>query len=143
MTIRVLEVYQLNTVTYGTFAQACETILNCFYVDDLLFGGQDVNEVIRLKNGISNILPTGGFELRKWVPNDQRAVGVDDDTNTPTQLKFETSESTRTLGSKWIPRGDTINYEIEASFIERPITKRSILSSTSQLFDPLRLLNCE
>lgn len=86
-----LKCYQLNTVTYGTasapflairclnqlaeehkmlYPLACHTIKTDFYVDDLLTGAASKDEILQLQREISNILASGGFQLRKWLTND-------------------------------------------------------------------------
>jgi hypothetical protein len=85
--------YQLNTVTYGTssapfLATRClnkladdnqdkdpevsQAIHNDFYVDDLLSGSSTIEEAIHLRDGITSLLQTAGFELRKWASNSEQ-----------------------------------------------------------------------
>ncbi|XP_030758530.1 uncharacterized protein LOC115884169 [Sitophilus oryzae] len=154
-----LDTYQLNTVTYGTSAaaflairclnqlayehkeshpEASEAILKCFYVDDLLYGGTNISDIIRVKNDINAILQKAGFELRKWVSNDER---VFQQINKPKDCTLGEHENSKTLGLKWIPAEDQLSFEIGNFDEEKPVTKRTILSMTAQLFDPLGLLS--
>ncbi|XP_030767900.1 uncharacterized protein LOC115891552 [Sitophilus oryzae] len=154
-----LDTYQLNTVTYGTSAaaflairclnqlayehkeshpEASEAILKCFYVDDLLYGGTNISDIIRVKNDINAILQKAGFELRKWVSNDER---VFQQINKLKDCTLGEHENSKTLGLKWIPAEDQLSFEIGNFDEEITVTKRTILSMTAQLFDPLGLLS--
>jgi hypothetical protein len=82
--------YRLNTVTYGLncapflamrclqelahqaerdHPQASETILKCFYMDDLFVGVDSSEQAIKLRDDLIDILKQGGFELYKWASN--------------------------------------------------------------------------
>lgn len=82
-----IEAFELVTVTYGTkpalflavkclqqlaeieknnFPVAAEVVCRDFYMDDLLTGANAVQELIQLKNDITELLLKGGFELHKW-----------------------------------------------------------------------------
>ncbi|XP_075215367.1 uncharacterized protein LOC142321255 [Lycorma delicatula] len=47
------------------FSLACKFIRNDFYVDDLVTGSDNLNEVIQLKINISKLLQQYGFPLHK------------------------------------------------------------------------------
>ena len=85
-----LAAFELKTVTYGTactsflalrtmqklaniyalsYPLGSSTIINDFYVDDLLSGADTEQEVKRLQSEIIKILSSGGFHLRKWASN--------------------------------------------------------------------------
>lgn len=86
-----IQIYRLNTITYGTvpasfLATGClhnlteeelinhpgasEIIQNDFYMDDLLSGANTIQDTIRIRDEVINILRKGGFQLRKWAAND-------------------------------------------------------------------------
>ncbi|XP_060860141.1 uncharacterized protein LOC132937334 [Metopolophium dirhodum] len=86
--LETLKEYTLRTVTYGTksapyLATRClsqlgseasrsntqRTIRDDFYVDDLLSGGESIEDCLNLYNDISNILLSAGMSLRKWCTN--------------------------------------------------------------------------
>ena len=85
-----LSVYELYTVTYGIgpsayqsiralhqlaadesskFPQASKLVFKNMYVDDVLFGADDIDDAISLAQELSNLLIVGGFPLRKWSDN--------------------------------------------------------------------------
>lgn len=156
-----IETYELTTVTYGTSAAAylairclyqlgvecsstapliADVIKNHFYVDDMLSGGNTIEEVIFIANEVSRLLKGGGFVLRKWASNSPEILkGIESQDNT-TSIDFGIKDSTKTLGLIWNCHSDSFMYKINSNFSKR-ITKRAILSETSQIFDPLGLLS--
>ncbi|XP_033225968.1 uncharacterized protein LOC117178654 [Belonocnema kinseyi] len=88
-----LQIYELNTVTYGMAAAsylvtrclrqlgeenkeehstASKVIISDFYVEDLLTGADSLDEARALKDELTSILEPAGLSLRKWVSNDER-----------------------------------------------------------------------
>nr|XP_023028641.1 uncharacterized protein LOC111516755 [Leptinotarsa decemlineata] len=81
-----IQIYKLNTITYGLassaflairslqevahlnkyeFPKIADIILHDFYVDDLLTGGDTVEEINYIKENTSKLLLSYGFPLRK------------------------------------------------------------------------------
>ncbi|XP_075162915.1 uncharacterized protein LOC142235550 [Haematobia irritans] len=84
-----IQIYILNTVTYGTKPAAflairamhqlsideedsfpLEIVRRDFYVDDLISGGNSVAEVYEIRKQVSHLLQKGNFQIRKWCSND-------------------------------------------------------------------------
>lgn len=158
-----LSVYELNTVTYGTasapflavrclkeladendvnFPRASSAILNDFYVDDFISGAQTTEEALQLCSEVSNILKSGCFILRKWVSNSVdvlNSIQVSDMSSGI--MPFGDKENTKMLGLYWSCHSDVLMYKIKDLSPCKTVTKRSILSDISQIFDPLGLLS--
>jgi len=159
-----LQIYQLNTVTYGTvpasfLATGClhkladleynitsplaaEVIKNDFYMDDLLSGANSIQEAINLRNDVIEILRKGGFELRKWAVSDPALLtdmpryGIDDD-----KLILELDNGpTKILGLIWNPSEDVLQYKVLPYDNSALISKRKILSDIASIYDPLGLI---
>lgn len=157
-----IETFQLNTVTYGTTAAPflairclwqlaednkyehptlAEIIKSDFYVDDLLTGADDLEEAAVITKGVLDILKQGQFDLRKFYSNNNQALKYVTETHSSaTILKFGENENTKTLGLTWCPVKDNLMYSISDVRKEKKITKRIILSTIAQIFDPLGLL---
>lgn len=157
-----LQEFELNTVTYGTasapyLAIRClyqlgldcaeshplvsKIICNDFYVDDLLSGTDDLDEAKYLCRTLSQIVSQGCFKLRKWISNNKDIfVGMQDNDIHPKLHQLGSKENTKTLGIMWNCQEDVLMYRISKSDQSQP-TKRSVLSETAQVFDPLGVLS--
>lgn len=152
-----LRILRLNTVTYG-FSSASFLTTRCiwqlgeesfdnrtkeiiqkdFYCDDLLTGADTQEELRCIQLSVSSELSKGGFHLRKYRTNlpgllFENTVNHENET-------LLISNATSTLGIGWIPSTDEIHFQIQYTPVE-VLTKRSILSSTFKIFDPLGLLS--
>ncbi|CAH2013883.1 unnamed protein product [Acanthoscelides obtectus] len=158
-----LATYELKTVTYGTKSapylatrcikelsiqhqvsdpDASEIILNCFYVDDMLMGANSIDSVVKLGNDVFKILKSGGFELRKWSSNsDEILRKMNVSTSETDSLVINRTECFKALGLSWNKKSDTFNFEVSPSEDHDKVSKRSILSDISQLFDPMGLVS--
>ena len=155
-----IKVYELNTVTYGTasapflatrclheIGQECKVqyprtsnvILHDFYVDDLLSGAQTIDEATQLKHELNTTLEAYGLELRKWASNDVRIIQDDGKMNNH-DICIHGDKDPKTLGLVWDSRNDILKYTVKGTDL-RKITKRTILSITAQIFDPLGLVS--
>lgn len=157
-----LQVFNLNTVTYGQassaflairclfqLAEECESTHPCissiirqdFYVDDLLTGTNSKEDAIYIIKAITNILRSGKFELRKWASNDPEILNsVSDSSLTNNVLDIGHNDNAKTLGLIWNPSTDKLMYKISKPLERGIVTKRIILSESAQVFDPLGLL---
>ncbi|XP_011884091.1 PREDICTED: uncharacterized protein LOC105571233 [Vollenhovia emeryi] len=157
-----IETFELNTVTYGTTAASflairclkqlaieCEQsnpniakiIKEDFYVDDLLTGGETLEEVVSIARGVSDVLAGGCFELRKWKANNHEFRAISKGANKPlAEVQLHKDGNKRTLGLVWRVENDILTYSVDLPR-NNQVTKRSILSVTSMIFDPLGLLS--
>lgn len=158
-----LETYELQTVTYGTrsapfLAIRClfqlalehekinskitEVIKNDFYVDDILTGADTVDEAAQITRDVSEVLRTGQFILRKFYSNDDRILQYVEKSGTSDNdiVIFSENENAKPLGLIWDCHSDNLMYRINEYSKHLPVTKRTILAVTAQIFDPLGLL---
>ncbi|CAK1588736.1 unnamed protein product [Parnassius mnemosyne] len=151
-----MKAYQLNTVTYGTasapyLATRClkqigmdckddkisEIIIHYFYVDDLLTGGDSIQDALDIHNKVSSELATAGMNLRKWKSNEPRVIL--NNNNSSLDLNIGSTEPCKTLGLSWQIESDEL-YFSTSEIVLNNFTKRGLLSVISQIFDPLGLL---
>ncbi|KAJ8950220.1 hypothetical protein NQ318_006194 [Aromia moschata] len=71
------------------------------FEDDMLTGGNSVEEVIFIANEVSRILKSGGFTLRKWVSNSPEILQGISSKDEMTSIDFGVNDSTKTLGLIW------------------------------------------
>jgi len=154
-----MRILRLNTVTYGlasssylaircldqlarenavTFPQASSIIQQNFYVDNMLCGADTIEELSIIKREVTQILGGAKFELRQWVSNEPSILLESDDISLESILPI--GEEVKTLGLLWNPQEDALQYRVEDSDVPIRVSKRVILSTISQIFDPLGLV---
>lgn len=151
--------YRLNTVTYGLtsapylairvlhqlatdeadrFPLGANVLRQDVYMDDVLTGAADLAAALRLVDQVAALCTAGGFPLRKWAANDDRLL---EEVPKEHQLSAATnallpSDDHAVLGLHWNPVEDVFSLSVRLTPIDPP-TKRSVLSQTARLFDPL------
>lgn len=154
-----LRTLRLNTVTYG-FASASFLTTRCiwqigeesvdheiktiiqrdFYCDDLLTGADTSTELRYIQQSIATELAKGCFPLRKYRSNLPNLIDNNCINNEKSNLII--SNATSTLGVGWSPTTDDIHFPINYSDNDNhKCTKRTILSTTFKIFDPLGLIS--
>lgn len=119
-------------------------MLHDFYVDDLLAGSNDLAELNTRCHQISSILKSAHFVLRKWVSNEMSVTaGLHESHISNSILNIGKNESCKTLGIQWITNSDCLNYTVAQPAITHNdrVSKRIILSTIGQIYDPLGLLS--
>ncbi|XP_047024876.1 uncharacterized protein LOC124633636 isoform X1 [Helicoverpa zea] len=149
-----LKVLQLNTVTYGTasapflstrcllqLAEECtdmsiaNIIKNDFYYDDLSTGASTEDELLKIYNSVTEILSSASFPLRKIRTNCPKIFENDVNNNT-----LNLTKQSCVLGLNWSPTVDLFTFPIDINIDSLNITKRTIISTTCKIFDPLGVL---
>ena len=124
--------------------EAAEFIKNDFYVDDGIKSVETVDQAISLMKESQILCKMSGFHLHKFVANnaevlktmnsDEIAQSVKNIDLTKDELPVE-----RTLGLQWCTETDTFNFKTK--LIQRPDTRRGVLSIVSSIFDPLGMIS--
>ncbi|XP_055603915.1 uncharacterized protein LOC129752147 [Uranotaenia lowii] len=159
-----LHTYELQTVTYGLgpssflatrtlqqviqdeserFPVAAANGKINFYMDDFIGGAETVSEAIKLREELSEMLQKGGFCLRKFASNRFEVLKdlTQDKVAMRSFLDFDKEEAIKTLGIYWEPEKDLFGCNVSIRDSKGSTTKRQILSSISQLYDPLGLIS--
>lgn len=154
-----LKTFCLNTVTFGTtsapylavktlfrlaedernrFPKGSFCLRSGFYIDDCIYGADNIAEALDIQNQTRLILSSAGFHLRKWSSNSAELLDSvpEIDRETKDLLSFDSKSSVKTLGVQWCPSEDSFHYNICLSN-SAVITKRNILSDVAKIFDPL------
>lgn len=93
-----------------------------------------------MQKELINLPQKGGFNLCKWRNNDKRILNALIQNKKEDELLILSKhEVLRTLGLLWNSEQDYLSYEIKI-IGDQAVTKREILSLTSQIFDPLGLI---
>ncbi|XP_012215700.1 uncharacterized protein [Linepithema humile] len=154
-----IQSYRLRTITYGIapapylairvlhqlardegdrFPLARSILLNETYVDDILFGANDIETANATRVQLIDLLAAGGFRLRKWAAN-YNAMLEDvpqKDQAMASEYPLEEKPSIKVLGISWSPRNDSFKFKVSLP-PSAASTKRSVLSTVARVFDPL------
>lgn len=92
------------------FPQASKCLMECFYVDDFLFGANTIEEAKRLRVALCSLLSNANMTLRKWRSNDKQLLD-----SIPSELveKNDTPDNSaeqclKALGVHWDSNLDTL-----------------------------------
>ncbi|XP_055604946.1 uncharacterized protein LOC129753177 [Uranotaenia lowii] len=162
-----INVYEMNTVTYGTkpapflatralkqlaiderenYSKAAQVLCNDVYMDDVITGADTTEEAIILRQELDSIMKAGGFLLRKWASNSPEVLkGVSQQNlaiKVSDEILLDPDPSVTTLGLVWRPKSDVLKLKFQIPRLEltEQLTKRKILSVIASLFDPLGLV---
>ncbi|XP_041449058.1 uncharacterized protein LOC121404136 [Drosophila obscura] len=157
-----IKIFKLNTVTYGTkpasflairamhqlamdesssYPLGSETILQDFYVDDMISGGNSVEEVLDIMRQTTELLACGNFQLRKWCSNSPDVLREVPEAERESFLKLDDgSDVTKALGLIWEPQRDNFLFTFAPQIGVGKHTKRSVLSTIARCYDPMGLI---
>ncbi|XP_046739488.1 uncharacterized protein LOC124407421 [Diprion similis] len=118
------------------FPQAAEALNRDFYMDDVLTGTDTIEKAIALRQ----ILQRGQFNLRKWRSNDDKILeSISQNREVDPLLTIDQEGALKTLGILWDAKFDVLKYKVFIDESPRR-TKRVVLSTIAQIFDPPGLL---
>ncbi|XP_062538129.1 uncharacterized protein LOC134206429 [Armigeres subalbatus] len=158
-----LRVLELTTVTYGTasapflatrallqlaidegakYPLAADIVKNSFYVDNALFGFDDLGEASKAQTQLIDMLGTGGFPLHKWASNNPTLLERIPENERDELVSIDEGGSAviKTLGLMWNPDLDALQFVSLSTVSKSNTTKRQVLSLVSRMFDPLGLV---
>ncbi|XP_066261328.1 uncharacterized protein [Euwallacea similis] len=162
-----VSVYRLNTVTYGTssahfqatrylvelarqnentYTRTSEIMKHSFYMDDLLVSLNSEEEALNVYKELKKIMEQATFKLRKWAYNSGtvlRNILESNNNENSDSFTLPHNKQLKTLGISWDPQLDTLKYTVNVRFDSTHATKRTILATISQIFDPLGLIGPE
>lgn len=155
--------FRLNTVTYGVssapylalrtllqlateeelnFPLAANAIKFDTYVDDIVTGCSSLEDARNLQKQLIFIMEKGGFELRKWASNDPDLLSQLPASHLSKHpLTFDSDLENaliKILGLQWNPAQDSFLFSVCP--LDRPCTKRNMLSELARVFDPVGFL---
>ncbi|XP_076287443.1 uncharacterized protein LOC143212469 [Lasioglossum baleicum] len=120
---------QLVSDEGNDFPRARDILLRETYVDDVLSGANDQRTAHEKIRQLQSILRAGGFTLKKWVANCSELIPADQRSPESANERTLTIDAPhRALGLAWKTESDAFVFSFQ---------KREVLSTISQLFDPL------
>ena len=153
--------YQLLTVTYGVncapylalrvlnqlahdeagrFPRAARIITESSYVDDILYGANDVTTARQLRNELIGLTEAGGFRLRKWSSSHPDVIDdLPEDLHLRSKWKvFSAEQPVKTLVVVWDSASGQLRYKLPQALKPTGTTKKNALAVFARLFYPLR-----
>ena len=112
-----------------------------FYVDDLLKSVRTYSEAVEVIQGTKELLKSGGFNLTKFVVSDTRLFDLIVETDRAKEVKVISSEMlSKALSIKWNVSDDAFYNVSREHDSPSVVTRRSMLSKVSSMYDPLGLI---
>ena len=126
----------------GVSAAAIEAVKSGFYVDDGLISCKDADEGQKCVNEIIALLQSGGFDLRKFVSeNNEILSDIDADRllncNKPKDVSNDQLHECKVLGMQWNHHEKTLFPKVNLKI--KSETKRGLWATIAQVFDPIRI----
>ena len=137
----VLERAKSLAVTSRFGTSLYELLKDNMYMDDVHIGGETVEEVLQLQKNLVDFFRSGGWSLIKFASNSADVLNkIPEDAQLPNMiLTLDTSEfgEASSLGLKWDTLNDVFFCKMSPRLLQfdEVITKRSILSKVSQIYD--------
>ena len=156
-----IETYQLNTVTFGVSAapylairtlfqlakdeghryhRASVALTRNFYVDDWITGADSLDEILKTRDEMIELLRKGGLNIRKWGSNHRHALDELEQKDFTTADTIDSCATRKMLGVVWRSLSDELAYSVSSIESVSKVTKRTISSEIAKIFDPLGLL---
>nr|XP_039258111.1 uncharacterized protein LOC120334671 [Styela clava] len=119
--------------------EAAQFLRKNFYVDDGLKSVDSVEEATSLIKASKKMCAKGGFNLTKFVSNNNKVLQAVDENDRSTKFKNLDLGSNpipveRALGVQWCIVDDSFTFRITLK--DRPFTRRGILSTVCSIYDP-------
>ena len=126
------------------YPEAGDIIKRSSYMDDIATSTSSREEGEARMKEIDKVLLANGFKIKGWIKSgEERPEAKSNLMQSKVRLlsgaEEQTEEVESVLGMLWEPKEDTIGYRSKVIEEERA-TKRSILSATNTIFDPLGLV---
>ena len=107
------------------------------YADDVLSGDFTLDGAKAKQRQVIDLLSSGGFKLRKWLSNHNRLLDGLPPCDIAAEANLKVGLGFSVLGMAWNPHLDSFYFNLKLETLTEPVTRRSVLSLTAKLFDPL------
>jgi len=110
-------------------------------VDDLISGGDSVEELREIRRQVKELLSRGHFPIRKWCSNESAALEGESECDKEQLNKFhDGSDVAKAIGLVWDPSSDQLLFNFSQLPTNQRPTKRVPLSTIARFYDPLGLI---
>lgn len=122
------------------FPEAADILLNDVYMDDICHSTATEEDAQRLSKELDVVLAKGGFSVKGWMSNKR----LKNDQDERERKSMFLSEQEKVLGINWDCKTDQLSLKTRSDLIEAletnqdtKLTKRIVLSTIAQIYDPL------
>jgi hypothetical protein len=130
-----MRVLQQLAIDGHRFPVAVPLIESSIYIDDTLFGRDNLHELRETRDQLIGLMK-GGFQLRKWAANSPALLeDIPASQHKLADHLLAKDETLKILGLSWLPQEDV--FFVIATSVTASLTRRSILSFVAKLYDPL------
>ena len=125
------------------YLELIRKIRDDMHVDDLVTGGESLQEVEKIKSDSIELFEKGGFKIHKWHSNEPNLET--NDLNSEKELNFAKehlgtkANETKILGLNWDKQRDTFRVEIPTE--NQPLTKRNVLKTLASIYHSLGFIS--
>ncbi|XP_071629536.1 uncharacterized protein [Temnothorax longispinosus] len=128
---------QLGLDEGKAFPAALQILEEQIYVDDVLFGEDDIATLKETRAQLIALMKRGGFPLHKWSANSAELLqDIPADQCESSDRNLKEDDTLKVLGLSWSPHEDLFRF-LATQCSPTVHTKRSILSFIAKLYDPL------
>ena len=124
---------------YGTHIH--DWLVQNMYMDDIHFGGDTVEEVVKMQSDLVDFFRSGGWEILKFASNSAEVLScIPEEQRLPNLvLDFDNKDfgEAASLGLKWDTLKDYFYCKVSEKLLkfDAIVTKKSVLSKVGQIFD--------
>jgi len=119
--LAIRAIHQLSYDEEESFPIGAKIVRTDFYVDDLISGGDSVEEVREIRRQVKELLSRGHFPIRKWCSNESAALDGESECDKEQLIKFhDGSDVAKALGLVWDPSSDQLLFH----FSQLPTNQR-------------------
>ena len=125
------------------YLELIRKIRDDMYVNDLVTGRENLQEVEKMKSHSIELFEKEGFKLHKWHSNEPNIET--NDLSSQIELNFEKkhlrskANETKIPGLNWDKQRDTFRVEIPTE--NQPLTKRNVLKTLASIYHPLGFIS--
>ena len=117
-----------------------DVVNRSFYVDDCLRSVSSVDEAKKIVEDVKHVLQEGGFNLTKFVTNDEEVLKMIKEEDRAKEIKeFGEEVVSKALGIRWEVGEDVFKIKVDVK--EQEVTRKSMLSVVASMYDPLGLVS--
>jgi hypothetical protein len=133
--------FALRQAAFGADEDVTETILQNFYVDDMLKASPDVPSAISLAHRLTDVLAIHGFQLTKWMSPSAEVLSSLPEASANAEyfdMDLENLPVQKALGLCWTVYKDCFVFNPLVK--DFAMTKRTFISAISSVYDPCGFL---